>query len=100
MRKLVMILAMAMVAFGSFAKDFEYKADKEWWSYWGNLRELVYHYESDTFECYVYTYDVSEEDAWKIINGEEFPTYELNRVGCDTSKTIFQIPARDYSNRR
>lgn len=102
-----MVLIMAMVAFGSFAKDFEYKANDEEWSYNEKSRVLFQDYKWPQGEEYSISYfDVSEEDAWKIINGEEFPTFEFCRSeytsydGTTTTTYIDRMPCRDYSNRR
>lgn len=107
MRKIIMILVMAMVAFGSFAKDFEYKANDEQWTYDEKGKALFQYYKWPQGEEYRITYfDVSEEDAWKIINGEEFPTFEFRRYeypsydGTTTTIYIHRMPCRDYSNRR
>ena len=105
MRKLIMILVMVMVAFGSFAKDFTYKADDNEWSYFDKERLLsqTYKWPNGGDEYYINTFDVSEEDAWKIIHGEEFPTFEFSRDEWDYDGHhevyIHRMPCRDYSNR-
>lgn len=105
MRKIIMILVMAMVAFGSFAKSFEYKANDEQWTYDEKSKALFRDYKWPQGEEYNISYfDVSEEDAWKIINGEEFPTFEFSRsentYAGITTTYICRMPCRDYSNRR
>lgn len=105
MRKIIMVLIMAMVAFGSFAKSFEYKANDEEWSYNEESRALFqdYKFQYDTGDYLHYNisyFDVSEEDAWKIINGEEFPTFEFCRSESGVYTYIDRMPCRDYSNRR
>jgi len=109
MRKIIMILVMAMVAFGSFAKDFKYRSGDDEWEYEEKQRTLSYKtkfYDSKFYdsayacEYNICTYDVSEEEAWKIINGEEFPTFEFRRDEWKGEVFAFRIPARDYTNRK
>ena len=100
MRKIIMIMIMAMVAFGTFAKSFHYESCDDEWTYFGEERRLYSTYKfSYGTEYDVTTYDVSEEEAWKIIKGEEFPTFEVLRSKCGKYVFIYQIPTRDYSNR-
>jgi len=95
------IVAMFCVMLGCYkasAKDFHYVSNGHDWGYLEEDRTLNYLYKlSDDNAYIVYTYDVSEEEAWKIINGEEFPTFELVRHEFGDSTYIYQIPARDYS---
>lgn len=96
MKKLIMILVMAMVAFGLFAKDFEYKADDTEWKYSQAQRTLLGESKGWYNEYTIFTYDVSEEEAWKIVNGKEFPTFTFFRYEEGPKVIIQRIPARDY----
>lgn len=105
MKKLVMILVMAMVAFGSFAKSFEYKSGDDEWTYEDKGRYLYINYKRPQGgKCSISYFDVSEEDAWIIINGEEFHTFEVYRLEYDNNGehtvSIFRMPCRDYRNRK
>ena len=105
MRKIIMVLVMAMVAFGSFAKDFAYRANDEDWTYNEEHKTLYldYKFQYDTGYYLYYNisyFDVSEEDAWKIINGDEFPTFEFSSHESGDYTYICRMPCRDYSNRR
>ena len=105
MRKLIMILAMAMVAFGSFAKDFRYEADGNEWEYCDVERKLYGYAKWLNVSTHIYIHDVSEEDAWKIIRGEEFPTFEFYRderklYDGEEVIVIRRMPCRDYRNVR
>jgi hypothetical protein len=105
MRKIIMILVMAMVAFGSFAKSFKYEAGDDKWEYFEKERILTREYKwPQGDEYWINVFDVSEEDAWKIINGEDFPTFEFDRNEYDLSGEhhvcIHRMPCRDYRNRK
>lgn len=105
MKKLVMILVMAMAAFGSFAKSFEYKIGGDEWTYEDKERFLYINYKGPQGgKCLISYFDVSEEDAWIIINGKEFHTFEVYRLEYDDNDghtvSIFRMPCRDYRNRK
>ena len=103
MRKLVLCLVMAIVAFSSFAEGFHYKRGGDEWTYLDDKRTLLYETEfyGSAYACEynIWTYDISEAEAWKIINGEEFPTFEFRRDEYKGYVYAYRIPARDYTNR-
>jgi hypothetical protein len=100
------IVAMFCVMLGCYkasAESFYYENGKEGWSYDEETRVLIYYNSCD--ETNSFTYDVSEEDVWKIIKGEEFPTFEFHRgprklPDGEEVVIISRMPCRDYTNRR
>ena len=112
------IVAMFCVMLGCFkasAKDFKYEVDGNKWEYYEEDRQLYLNYKwPDGDEYHITTFDVSEEDAWKIIKGEEFPTFEFSRseycehgdwnddwsVSKHNNVYTSRMPCRDYTNRR